>query len=147
MVGRAFPSYLICLPCRPLQLRNAGLKSPSILPAWQNPFVTTHALTADEIHAKVREMGEASELVSDAGYAGVDIHALYWGNLIDSFALPYMNLRDDERHRSLTALPALGIPCLNQLKHEAIRLCTNEERRRIRLERLLDEFDCLGIMP
>ena len=92
-------------------------------------------------------MGEASKLVSDAGYAGVDIHALYWGNLIDSFALAYMNLRDDERHPSLTALPALGIPCLHQPKHEAIRLCTNEERCRIRLERLLDEFDRLGIMP
>lgn len=76
--------------------RNAGLKSPSELPAWQNPSVTTEALTLEEIHTKIREMGEAAKLVKQAGYAGIDIHALHWGHLIDSFALAYMNHREDE---------------------------------------------------
>lgn len=76
--------------------RNAGLKSPSELPVWQNPSVTTEALTLEEIHTKIREMGEAARLVKQAGYAGIDIHALHWGHLIDSFALAYMNHREDE---------------------------------------------------
>lgn len=76
--------------------RNAGLKSPSKLPAWQNPSVTTEELTLEEIHTKIREMGKAAKLVKQAGYAGIDIHALHWGHLIDSFALAYMNHREDE---------------------------------------------------
>ena len=32
---------------------------------------------------------------------GVDIHALHWGHLLDSFALEYMNHRTDEYGGSL----------------------------------------------
>lgn len=81
--------------------RNAGLKSPSKLPVWQNPSATTEELTIEEIHTKIREMGEAAKLVKDAGYAGIDIHALHWGHLIDSFALSFMNHRNDEYGGSL----------------------------------------------
>lgn len=106
-VGRTLNQRLRAYDCKMfIQLtwnigRNAALKSPSELPAWQTPSVTTQALTIDEIHTKVREMGEAAKLVKDAGYAGIDIHALHWGHLIDSFALAYMNHRDDEYGGSL----------------------------------------------
>ena len=106
-VGRALNERLRAYGTRMLiQLtlnigRNAGLKSPSRLPAWQNPSVTTQALTLEEIHTKIREMGEAAKLVKQAGYAGIDIHALHWGHLIDSFALAYMNHREDEYGGSL----------------------------------------------
>jgi 2-enoate reductase len=106
-VGRRLNERLRAYGCKMfIQLtwnigRNAGLKSPSELPAWQNPSVTTQALTVEEIHTKVREMGEAAKLVKDAGYAGIDIHALHWGHLIDSFALACMNHRDDEYGGSL----------------------------------------------
>lgn len=81
--------------------RNAGLKTPSPLPLLGNPAVTTEALTVEEIHAKVAEMGKAAKLVKDAGFAGVDIHALHWGHLLDSFALAFMNHREDEYGGSL----------------------------------------------
>ena len=81
--------------------RNGGLKTPSPLPTLANPDVTTQALTVEEIHTKVREMGKAAKLVKDAGFAGVDIHALHWGHLLDSFALSVMNQREDEYGGSL----------------------------------------------
>ena len=81
--------------------RNGGLKTPSPLPTLGNPAVTTEALTALEIHTKVEEMGKAAKLVKDAGFAGVDIHAMHWGHLLDSFALSFMNHRDDEYGGSL----------------------------------------------
>ena len=81
--------------------RNAGLKTPSPLPTLGNPKVMTEALTVEEIHTKVREMGEAAKLVRDAGFAGVDIHALHWGHLLDSFALSFMNHREDAYGGSL----------------------------------------------
>lgn len=76
--------------------RNGGLKTPSPLPTLADPSVTTQALTGEEIHTKVAEMGKAARFVKDAGFAGVDIHALHWGHLLDSFALAFMNHREDE---------------------------------------------------
>lgn len=81
--------------------RNAGLKTPSPLPVLGNPSITTTALTVDEIHTRVEEMGQAAKLCKEAGYAGVDIHALHWGHLLDSFALAFMNHREDEYGGSL----------------------------------------------
>ena len=81
--------------------RNGGLKTPSPLPTLGNPDVITEALTFEEIHTKVEEMGRAAKLVKDAGFAGVDIHALHWGHLLDSFALSLMNHREDEYGGSL----------------------------------------------
>lgn len=81
--------------------RNAALKTPSPLPAWQNPSVITEALTVEEIHTKIEAMAKAAKLCQEAGFAGVDIHALHWGHLIDSFALSFMNHRDDEYGGSL----------------------------------------------
>lgn len=81
--------------------RNAGMKSPSPLPALRNPSVTVPELTAAEIHTKVEEMAQAAKLVREAGYAGIDIHALHWGHLLDSFALAFMNHRQDEYGGSL----------------------------------------------
>ena len=81
--------------------RNAGMKSPSPLPAWRNPSVITEELTVEEIHTKVEEMAQAASLVREAGYAGIDIHALHWGHLLDSFALAFMNHRQDEYGGSL----------------------------------------------
>ena len=81
--------------------RNGGLKTPSPLPTLANPDVTTVALTVEEIQTKVREIGKAAKLVKDAGFAGVDIHAMHWGHLLDSFALSVMNHRNDEYGGSL----------------------------------------------
>lgn len=81
--------------------RNGGLKTPSPLPTLGDPSVTTEALTVEEIHTKIEEMGKAAKLVQEAGFAGVDIHALHWGHLLDSFALSFMNHREDEYGGSL----------------------------------------------
>lgn len=81
--------------------RNGGLKTPSPLPTLGNPSVITEALTIDEIHTKIAEMGKAAKLCKDAGFSGVDIHAMHWGHLLDSFALSFMNRREDEYGGSL----------------------------------------------
>ena len=76
--------------------RNGGLKTPSPLPTLGDPNVITKELTKDEIHTKVSEMGKAAKLSKEAGFAGVDIYAMHWGHLLDSFALAFMNHREDE---------------------------------------------------
>ena len=81
--------------------RNGGLKTPSILPVLSNPKIKTKALTLEEIHMKVKETGQAAKLCKQAGFAGIDIHALHWGHLLDSFALSFMNHRTDKYGGSL----------------------------------------------
>lgn len=98
--------------------RNGGLKTPSPLPTLANPDVTTVALTVEEIHTKVSEMGKAAKLVKDAGFAGVDIHALHWGHLLDSFALSVMNRREDEYGGSLENRLRIAKEIIDAIRHE-----------------------------
>ena len=44
---------------------------------------------------------EACKVVQQAGFAGVDVHAIHWGHLLDEFALSLMNRRTDEYGGSL----------------------------------------------
>ncbi|BCN31047.1 oxidoreductase [Anaeromicropila herbilytica] len=81
--------------------RNAGLKTPSVLPVLGNPSIKTQALTVEEIHSKVQDVAKAAKVCKEAGYAGVDIHALHWGHLLDTFALEFTNQREDEYGGSL----------------------------------------------
>lgn len=106
-VGRELNERLHAYGCRMfMQLsmnvgRNGGLKTPSPLPTLGNPEVMTQALTVEEIRHKVESMGKAAKLCQEAGFAGVDIHAMHWGHLLDSFALSFMNHRTDAYGGSL----------------------------------------------
>jgi len=81
--------------------RNAGLSAPSELPINWDPSRKTRALTAGEIEAKMDSFVEAAKLVQRAGFAGIDVHAIHWGHLLDEFALAIMNQRTDEYGGSL----------------------------------------------
>ena len=81
--------------------RNAGLSAPSELPILFDQLRTTRALTIGEIEAKMDRFVEACTVVQRAGFAGVDVHAIHWGHLLDEFALTLMNRRCDEYGGSL----------------------------------------------
>ena len=98
--------------------RNGGLKTPSPLPTLGNPDVMTEALTVEEIHTKVEEMGRAAKLCKDARFAGVDIHAMHWGHLLDSFALAFMNHREDEYGGSLANRIRVAKDIVEAIKRE-----------------------------
>ena len=98
--------------------RNGGLKTPSPLPTLGDPNVITKALTVEEIRTKVSEMGKAAKLCKDAGFAGVDIHAMHWGHLLDSFALAFMNHREDAYGGSLENRIRVAKEIVEAIKHE-----------------------------
>ncbi|MDO4806556.1 MAG: hypothetical protein Q4A07_04835, partial [Coriobacteriales bacterium] len=81
--------------------RNAGLSAPSELTILWDPSRKTRALTAHEIEAKMAHFAEACKVVQQAGFAGVDVHAIHWGHLLVEFAMPLMNHRTDEYGGSL----------------------------------------------
>lgn len=98
--------------------RNGGLKTPSPLPSFGNPAVITQELTIEEIHTKVEAMGQAAKLCKQAGFAGVDIHAMHWGHLLDSFALSFMNHREDEYGGSLENRTRIAKEIVEAVKKE-----------------------------
>ena len=81
--------------------RNAGLSAPSELTIMWDPSRKTRALTVEDIETKMANFVEAAKLVQQAGFAGIDVHAIHWGHLLDEFALEIMNHRTDEYGGSL----------------------------------------------
>ncbi len=81
--------------------RNAGLSAPSELTILWDPSRKTRALTVEDIEAKMVNFAEAAKLVQQAGFAGIDVHAIHWGHLLDEFAMSLMNQRTDEYGGSL----------------------------------------------
>ena len=74
--------------------------APSAIPhRWLDK--TCRAITVDEIHAIVRQFGEAAFHAKRAGFDGVQIHAVHESYLIDQFAISMFNQRTDEYGGSL----------------------------------------------
>lgn len=74
--------------------------APSAIPhRWLDK--TCRAIAVDEIHAIVKQFGEAAFHAKRAGFDGVQIHAVHEGYLIDQFAISMFNQRTDEYGGSL----------------------------------------------
>ncbi len=84
-VGRNYPTF----------------KAPSASPAYQYPTIISGVLTRKEIASKRDQIIEAAVDAKEAGYAGIDIHTLHWGYLLDQFVLSITNHRTDEYGGSL----------------------------------------------
>lgn len=78
-----------------------GLYAPSELPVWLNPHMTSPALTKEQIQTKIDLFVQAAVVAKQAGFAGIDVHALHWGHLLDQFAMSITNKRTDEYGGSL----------------------------------------------
>lgn len=74
--------------------------APSAIPhRWLDK--TCRPITTEEVHAIVRQFGEAAFHAQRAGFDGVQIHAVHEGYLMDQFAISLFNQRTDEYGGSL----------------------------------------------
>lgn len=78
-----------------------GMHAPSELPVWLNPDMTSPALTKEQIKTKIDLFVQSAVVAKQAGFAGIDVHALHWGHLLDQFAMSITNHRTDEYGGSL----------------------------------------------
>lgn len=58
-------------------------------------------ITKEQIKQKISLFAQTAKLVKEAGFAGIEIHALHWGYLLDQFAMSLTNHRTDEYGGSL----------------------------------------------
>ena len=76
--------------------RNWGMASCSANPSFDDPTQTVTVLSRDEIKTKIDCVVDSAKLMKSAGFAGVEVHALHWGYLLDNFAMCITNHREDE---------------------------------------------------
>lgn len=79
----------------------AGLYAPSELEVYDFPDTKSLVLTKEQIKSKINDVVEASQLMKRSGFAGVEVHAMHWGYLLDQFAMAITNHREDEYGGSL----------------------------------------------
>ena len=73
-----------------------GMYSSSENPVFWDPSEQAPALTKDQIRQKLDCFIEGAALMKDSGFAGIEVHALHWGYLLDNFAMSLTNHREDE---------------------------------------------------
>lgn len=73
-----------------------GQKAPSAIPRYANPEEITGVLTKEEIETKIKYMIKTAKMAKDAGFDGVEVHAMHWGYLLDQMAMSISNMRTDE---------------------------------------------------
>lgn len=78
-----------------------GFKAPSVVPYYIDKTKLAPALTVEEVHQKEMDFAASAKVAKDAGFDGIEIHALHWGYLFDEFATPIFNQRTDEYGGSL----------------------------------------------
>ena len=78
-----------------------GRNYPGFYSASENvvfgmPDYKSLELSVEQIHTKIAELIEAAKLVQEAGWDGIEVHAMHWGYLLDQFAMKCFNRRTDE---------------------------------------------------
>lgn len=76
--------------------RNGQFKSASENPSFFDPSFIVGELTKDEIKRKIELQVEGARRCKEAGFDGVEMHAMHYGYLMDQFALSLTNRRTDE---------------------------------------------------
>ena len=70
--------------------------SVSPMDNYWDPRVKCRALTREEIQTIVEKSGDTALICKNAGFDGVEIHAVHEGYLLDQFAMSLFNKRTDE---------------------------------------------------
>lgn len=70
--------------------------APSPIPNYWEPHITCRELTTEEVETLVKKAGEAAVIAAEAGFDGVEIHAMHEGYLLDQFTIAMFNKRTDK---------------------------------------------------
>ncbi len=71
------------------------LPAPSVLPVYASDQQSPE-LTIEQIKLKIQQMIDTSRLAKEAGFDGIEVHAMHWGYLLDQFGMNFFNHRTDE---------------------------------------------------
>lgn len=93
--------------------------APSAIPYKWNPSITCREMTRDEIRAIVTNFRIAGAVAKQAGYDGIQVHAVHEGYLLDQFAIEFFNHRTDEYGGSLENRLRFARECVEAIHESA----------------------------
>lgn len=99
------PHMLLCKPV-----------APSAIPDYWDPTVTCRELTTDEVETMVKKAGLSALIAAEAGFDGVEIHAVHEGYLLDQFTISMFNRRTDKYGGDLRGRLTFPIEILHEIK-------------------------------
>ncbi len=99
------PGFLDCEPV-----------APSAIPNYWDPTVTCRELTTKEVERMVERFGEATHIAMEAGFDGMEIHAVHEGYLLDQFTMAMFNRRTDKYGGDLRGRLTLPIEIVKRIK-------------------------------
>ena len=76
--------------------RNSGSYAPSEIPTFADPSKNSPALTTEQLRKKIEYLVQGAVTAKEAGFDGVEIHALHFGYLLDELEMEISNKRTDE---------------------------------------------------
>jgi 2-enoate reductase len=86
------------------------------LPNFWAPEVKMPQIKYETIQDIIYNMGESAKLCKYAGFDGVELHAMHFGYLLDSFAYRYTNHRTDKYGGSLENRARLACELVEEIK-------------------------------
>ncbi len=95
-----------------------GFRAPSAVECYQFSDQKGIEITKEEIKQKVDAVVALAKIEQNCGYAGVEIHAMHWGYLLDEFAMSIMNHREDEYGGSLENRMRMAKEIITGIKQE-----------------------------
>ncbi len=102
-----------CTP--PAYQTEQGISASENPNVW-NPNVRTREMTIEEIQFYIKSFIKAAVLSKQAGYDGVEIHAVHEGYLLDQFTIGFFNRRDDQYGGSLENRARFAVEILQGIK-------------------------------
>ncbi len=90
--------------------------APSAIPNYWDPSVTCRELTTEEVERLVKMSAESAAIAKEAGFDGVEIHAIHEGYLLDQFTMAMFNRRTDKYGGDLMERLTLPIEIVKAIK-------------------------------
>lgn len=90
--------------------------SSELTNSWNSEF-HTHPLTPEQISEYVEAFGKTALLLKEAGIDGIELNGLHEGSLLDQFALPTSNFREDSYGGTLENRLRFLIDILKSIKN------------------------------
>ncbi|KEI01248.1 oxidoreductase [Clostridium botulinum] len=92
--------------------------APSPIPHKWIPDITCRPLTIEEIEIYIKKFGESAAIAKEAGFDGVEVHAVHEGYLLDQFTMTLFNKRTDKYGGSLENRLRFPIEILKEIKEQ-----------------------------
>ncbi len=91
--------------------------APSAISHKWVPTIKCRELTIEEIETYIKKFGESAAIAKEAGFDGIEVHAVHEGYLLDQFTISLFNKRTDKYGGSLQNRLRLPIEILKSIKN------------------------------